>query len=167
MSVLRPLLLGLAALSLFAVPAAAEGSGGTTYASLPVEEPAITGSLPDAGDLRGTSSTFAGLIETGGIALRESAPTECLPDGLARVVADVAERFGPVSIESTHRSRGHNARAGGARRSLHLDCRAVDFRVKARARDVVAYLRSRPEVGGLKVYRTGIIHIDDGDRRSW
>jgi hypothetical protein len=31
----------------------------------------------------------------------------------------------------------------------------------------MAYLRSRPEVGGLKVYRNGIIHIDNGERRRW
>ena len=31
----------------------------------------------------------------------------------------------------------------------------------------MAYLRSRPEVGGLKMYRTGIIHIDNGERRTW
>ncbi len=167
MSVLRSLLPGLAALSLLPSPALAEGSGGMTYASLPVEEPVTTGSLPNAGSHRGTPGVLAGFVEAGGIALRETAPTDCLPGELAAVVAEVAERFGPVSIESTHRSRGHNARAGGARRSLHLECRAVDFRVQARARDVVTYLRSRPTVGGLKVYRTGIIHIDNGDRRSW
>ena len=81
------------------------------------------------------------------------------------VVADVATKFGLVSIESTHRTRGHNGRAGGAPHSLHLSCRAVDFRVRARSRGVMAYLRSRPEVGGLKIYRTGIIHIDNGERR--
>ena len=46
-------------------------------------------------------------------------------------------------------------------------CRAVDFRVRARTRGVMAYLSSRPEVGGLKVYGNGIIHIDNGSRRRW
>jgi hypothetical protein len=31
----------------------------------------------------------------------------------------------------------------------------------------MAFLRARPDVGGLKVYRNGIIHIDNGSRRTW
>jgi len=147
------------------------GDGGiippAQYASLPagdeIDDPAVTGSLPDALPLPG----FSSLVSQGAIILRDSAPTECIPDNLREVVASVAEKFGPVSVESTHRNRGRNWRAGGARHSLHLSCRAVDFRVRARARGVMAYLRSHPQVGGLKIYRNGIIHIDNGDRRSW
>lgn len=137
------------------------------YASLPsndrIDEPDVTGSLPNAKTLSG----FASLVSHGTITLRESAPTKCIPGNLRDVVASVAEKFGPVSIESTHRTRGRNWRAGGARQSLHLSCRAVDFRVRARARGVMAYLRAHPQVGGLKIYRNGIIHIDNGERRSW
>jgi uncharacterized protein YcbK (DUF882 family) len=114
-----------------------------------------------------TLSGFQGFVERGTVVLRASAPTRCVPGNLLAVVADVSARFGTVSVESTHRTRGHNWRAGGARQSLHLSCRAVDFRVRARAGGVMAYLRSRPEVGGLKIYRNGIIHIDNGERRSW
>jgi uncharacterized protein YcbK (DUF882 family) len=106
-------------------------------------------------------------VAQGTITLRASAPTNCLPGNLREVVADVASKFGPISVESTHRSSGRNWRAGGARHSLHLSCRAMDFRVRTRARGVMAYLRARPEVGGLKIYRNGIIHIDNGERRSW
>ncbi|WP_243371035.1 YcbK family protein [Microvirga solisilvae] len=142
------------------------------YSSLPsndrITDPASTGSLPDAGNLGSrTLSGFASLVAKGTITLRESAPTNCLPGDLREVVADVASKFGPVSVESTHRSSSRNWRAGGARHSLHLSCRAMDFRVRARARGVLAYLRARPEVGGLKIYRNGIIHIDNGERRSW
>lgn len=142
------------------------------YVNLPSEErmtdPASTGSLPDAGKPASRSlSGFHAHVTQGSIILRASAPTNCLPGDLREVVADVAAKFGPVSVESTHRSRSRNWSAGGARQSLHLSCRAVDFRVRARARGVLAYLRSRPEVGGLKVYRNGIIHIDNGERRSW
>jgi uncharacterized protein YcbK (DUF882 family) len=137
------------------------------YASLPSDEslndPGVTGSLPNARTLSG----FASLVSRGTITLRASAPTNCIPDYLREVVASVAEKFGPVSVESTHRSRGSNWRAGGARHSLHLSCRAIDFRVQARARGVMAYLRTHPQVGGLKIYRNGIIHIDNGERRSW
>jgi hypothetical protein len=119
-----------------------------------------------AGSTRGFS-TFDQQVARGAIMLRPRAPTTCLPGSLRNVVADVAAKFGAVSVESTHRTRGHNGRAGGARQSLHLSCRAVDLRVRSRSRGLMAYLRSRPEVGGLKIYRTGIIHIDNGERRSW
>jgi uncharacterized protein YcbK (DUF882 family) len=150
---------------------AGDGDGGiippAQYASLPtsdrIDEPDVTGSLPNAK----TFSGFASLVSHGTITLRESAPTKCIPGDLRDVVASVAEKFGPVSIESTHRTRGRNWRAGGARQSLHLSCRAVDFRVRARTRGVMAHLRAHPQVGGLKVYRNGIIHIDNGERRSW
>ncbi|QRM30628.1 D-Ala-D-Ala carboxypeptidase family metallohydrolase [Microvirga sp. VF16] len=166
MSMIGMFLLGLS-------PAAlkAGGDGGvippTQYASLPsgdqLKDPEITGSLPSAKTLSG----FASLVSEGTITLRASAPTNCTPGNLRDVVASVAEKFGPVSVESTHRTRGRNWRAGGARHSLHLSCRAIDFRVRARARGIMAYLRAHPQVGGLKIYRNGIIHIDNGERRSW
>ncbi len=141
------------------------------YSNLPSGDPATTGSLPGPGGLPDAGvrnpSGFQAQVAQGSITLRASAPTNCLPGDLREVVADVAARFGPVSVESTHRTRGHNRRAGGAGGSMHLACRAVDFRVRARARGVMAYLSARPEVGGLKVYRSGIIHIDNGSRRSW
>jgi uncharacterized protein YcbK (DUF882 family) len=137
------------------------------YASLPsndrLNDPGITGSLPNTRTLSG----FSSLVSQGTITLRASAPTNCVPGNLREVVASVAAKFGPVSVESTHRNRGRNWRAGGARQSLHLSCRAIDFRVRTRVRGVMAYLRSHPQVGGLKMYRNGIIHIDNGERRSW
>lgn len=120
-----------------------------------------TGALPR------TLGGFAAKVEAGAIWVRESAPTRCLPGDLTQVVAQVAERFGAVRIMSTHRSAARNRRAGGAPRSMHLSCRAIDFRVAAGGRQVLAFLRDHPEVGGLKLYRSGLIHIDDGERRSW
>ncbi len=158
----------------FSAPARAEGGDepAIQYVNLPandrLNDPATTGSLPNTSKQSfGGLSGFYSHVEKGSITLRASAPTKCLPGDLREVVASVAVKFGSVSVESTHRSRGRNWRAGGARQSLHLSCRAIDFRVRARARGVMAYLRSRPEVGGLKVYRNGIIHIDNGERRSW
>ncbi len=149
----------------------------TAYASLPsndkINETSTTGSLPNSNQLNSnqlgakTLSGFASLVAQGSITIRASAPTNCLPGDLREVVADVASKFGPVSVESTHRSSSRNWRAGGARKSLHLSCRAIDFRVRTRTRGVMAYLRDRAEVGGLKIYRNGIIHIDNGSRRSW
>lgn len=150
-------------------PARAEGDGPRErYASLPSDGGATTtGSLPDGTRPFRNFTSFASAVAQGGILLRDTTPTRCLPGSLTAVLADVSARFGTVSIQSTHRSHARNRRAGGARQSLHLSCRAIDFRVGSRARGVIAYLRSRPEVGGLKVYRNGIIHIDNGSRRSW
>lgn len=167
LAVMSALLLGLSPAS----PKAADEDAGVIpvahYASLPsndrMNDPDTTGSLPNAGTLSG----FASFVSRGTIILRASAPTNCIPGDLREVVASVAQRFGPVSVESTHRTRGRNSRAGGARHSLHLSCRAIDFRVRARTRGVMAYLRAHSQVGGLKIYRNGIIHIDNGERRSW
>jgi hypothetical protein len=159
-----PFVLGAIVIS----PARAEsGEPGTSYASLP-SDPEGTGSLPGAATpLITTATMFSAAVDHGGVLLRATTPTGCLPGNLKSVVADLSAKFGPVSLESTHRSRGRNFRAGGARHSLHLSCRAIDFRVRRHGRGVMAYLRGRPEVGGLKVYRNGIIHIDDGERRTW
>lgn len=164
------------AFGLLAVSARAESGGGeyppAQYVSLPsdnrVKVPGTTGSLPSA-DTVGprTLSAFYASVEQGSITLRESAPTHCLPDKLRDVITEISAKFGKVSVESTHRTSGRNWRAGGASQSLHLSCRAIDFRVTSRMSGVMAYLRSRPEVGGLKIYRNGIIHIDNGTRRSW
>ncbi|MBZ6078345.1 YcbK family protein [Microvirga puerhi] len=132
-----------------------------------MKAPAATGSLPQANGSLTPSARFNSFVGLGSIVLRSEAPTGCLPAALKDVVADVSAKFGSVSVESTHRSAGRNRRAGGADHSLHLACRAIDFRVHSRIRGVMAYLRSRPEVGGLKIYRNGIIHIDNGERRSW
>jgi uncharacterized protein YcbK (DUF882 family) len=131
------------------------------------EEPATTGSIASPGLSERTLSGFYDRVQTGAILVRDSTPTRCLPGNLKDVLAEVTARFGPVSLESTHRPRSVNRRKGGARNSLHIACRAIDFRVKARTAGLTAYLRSRPEIGGLKVYRNGIIHIDNGERRNW
>ncbi|HMB09144.1 YcbK family protein [Saliniramus sp.] len=112
-------------------------------------------------------SGFRKHVNAGAIVVRASTPTECLPHDLKGVLAKVAEEFGAISVQSTHRSPKRNRRAGGAPQSLHLDCRAIDFRVDARGREVMAWLREHPDVGGLKMYRNGVIHIDNGARRTW
>lgn len=123
----------------------------------------VTGSIDPTGGLRPEADDPAG----GRIVPRATAPMACVPGSLKAVLARVADRFGEVSVESTRRGHTHNRRAGGARKSLHLSCRAVDFRVRGRTKGLHAFLRAQPEVGGFKVYRGGIIHIDDGDRRRW
>lgn len=95
------------------------------------------------------------------------APQTCLPAKLKRVIYDVAEMVGDVRVISTFRDPSRNRRVGGATRSMHLECRAIDFFVPKPHKDLVAYLKSRPEVGGYKRYPWGFYHIDTGPRRTW
>lgn len=94
-------------------------------------------------------------------------PERCLPKDLLAVIYDVADTFGAVKMVSTHRSLPHNLRVGGAPRSFHLECRAIDFVVAGRTSGLESYLRSRAEIGGLKRYPLGFFHIDNGPVRTW
>jgi len=104
-------------------------------------------------------------LSGGGV--RWVASAGCLDSSLKAVVYQVASNYGPVTVNSTCRSKGHNRAVGGAPRSKHLSGSAVDFRVRGNIRAVYAYLRSSGSVGGLKHYGGGLFHIDNGDRRSW
>ena len=63
--------------------------------------------------------------------------------------------------------RRRNRMVGGKKRSYHLKCQAVDFRVKGNNRGLSRFLRSHPSVGGFKRYASGFYHIDTGPRRTW
>ena len=109
-----------------------------------------------------SSSRLSGNISTGG------KTTSCLPSDIKRVLNEAAARFGHLRINSTHRSHSHNRRVGGAPRSLHLECRAVDFAYHGSRRGaLIKFLRNHGDVGGLGVYGSGHIHIDDGPHRTW
>jgi hypothetical protein len=95
------------------------------------------------------------------------ASSGCLADPLRTVLKLVADVFGPLTVNSTCRSRQHNARVGGAPRSYHLTGNAVDFRVRDRYREVHGFLSRMRAVGGLTHYGSGVFHIDTGPRRSW
>jgi hypothetical protein len=103
---------------------------------------------------------------TGG-GVRWVASSGCLNGTLRSVLHSVAANYGPVTVSSTCRSRGHNARVGGARKSQHLSGNAVDFRVHGNVRGAYAYLAGVGRIGGFKHYGGGLFHIDSGPRRSW
>ncbi len=100
---------------------------------------------------------------------QDDTPDRCLPSELMNVIYDVAENFGEVQILSTFRDPERNRRVGGAPRSFHLRCQAIDFRVMGSHRDngLLEYLEARADVGGLKRYPLGFYHIDTGSRRTW
>ena len=99
--------------------------------------------------------------------LLSRAPFECIPDELKAVLGQVAERWGTVVVNSSHRSKAHNRRVGGKSRSFHLKCEAADFSVAGSHKGLVAFLRKHPLVGGYKRYPAGHFHIDVGPKRSW
>ncbi|MEL7048397.1 MAG: D-Ala-D-Ala carboxypeptidase family metallohydrolase [Pseudomonadota bacterium] len=101
---------------------------------------------------------------TGG-GVRWIASSGCLKPSLRNKVYRVAANYGRVTVNSTCRSKKHNRRVGGARRSQHLTGNAVDFRVHGNWRGAAAFLRSHP--GGYKHYGGGRFHIDGGSRRRW
>lgn len=107
------------------------------------------------------SSISAGTVRWG-------ASPSCLDARLRTVIDQVAANFGPVKVNSTCRSRSHNARVGGATRSKHLTGAAADFSISRKKTAVLGWLRRHPSVGGLKLYgRDGHFHIDTGPRRTW
>jgi hypothetical protein len=91
----------------------------------------------------------------------------CLNGTLRSVISSLASDYGPITVNSTCRSRSHNARVGGAPKSHHLDGDAVDFRIHSNASAAYASLRSNGSLGGIKHYGGGLFHIDTGPRRTW
>ena len=95
------------------------------------------------------------------------ASANCLASPLRSILAEVASLFGAVRVNSTCRSKAHNARVGGATHSYHLTGRAVDFRIAGNVKAVSQFLLSKKTVGGFKHYGFGVFHIDTGPRRTW
>ena len=96
-----------------------------------------------------------------------TASASCLDRTLRNIVVSLAASYGPVTVNSTCRSPGHNRSVGGAPKSKHLTGDAVDFRIHSNASAAYASLRNNGDVGGLKHYGGGLFHIDNGPRRSW
>lgn len=96
-----------------------------------------------------------------------NAPSKCVPAQLKSVLSIVAAKFGPVTVNSTVRSQKKNRKVGGKKKSWHLRCAAVDFRVHGKTKGLLSFLSKNPSVGGYKRYRAGFYHIDNGPKRTW
>jgi uncharacterized protein YcbK (DUF882 family) len=95
------------------------------------------------------------------------APSRCVPGSLIKVLKRVSARYGPITVNSTWRPRSKNRKVGGRSKSLHLSCRAVDFRVHGSSRGLARFLIAQREVGGFNRYPSGFYHIDNGPKRTW
>ena len=94
----------------------------------------------------------------------------CLKPGILRIIKTVERRYGkkPI-ITSAYRSPKRNRKAGGARNSTHIFCKAVDIQVEGISKwDLAKYLRTIPGRGGVGTYcRTRSVHVDTGSKRDW
>ena len=154
-------------ISLAAEPRPQPAEGPVVTASLaqpvpPVRPPVAT--PPQAAAPAATAPAAAappGAAPKGLIKADATASTDCLPVALRAVLADVASRFGEVTVVSTHQLNTGNHSAGSIREKLHTDCRAVDVRPdRTRIDEIKAYLRTRPEINGVESYRNGVVHMD-------
>jgi uncharacterized protein YcbK (DUF882 family) len=126
------------------------------------EGPIATASLAPALPMQpsGTGG-LQGAVTRGALKTSAAAPTECLPNELRAVLADVAARFGTITVVSTHQLTTGNHSAGSIREKLHHDCKAVDIRPeRGRIDEIKRYLSGRREIVGVESYRNGIIHMD-------
>lgn len=89
---------------------------------------------------------------------------------LMQLLARVQHHFGEaLHIVSGCRSKAHNRRVRGAKRSQHLHCKAADFQIRGVSKHTLAaYLKSMPGRGGVGIYcRSSYVHLDVGPVREW
>ena len=94
----------------------------------------------------------------------------CIKPELVKFIKIVERRYGrPAVVTSGYRSPSRNRRAGGAKNSMHIYCKAVDIQVKGVSKwDLAKYMRSIPGRGGVGTYcRTKSVHLDLGPKRDW
>ena len=89
-----------------------------------------------------------------------SAPLDCLPEALRTVLTALEARFGSVKVVATTHLQTQNHSSGSARANMHAACKAVDIKTSHEPKEVMAFLRSRPEVGGTNSYRNNVVHFD-------
>jgi Peptidase M15 len=130
-------------------PVPSNGQAVASLGTAPVESAPTPQAPPSAGPIKWVASA------------------NCLASPLRAILAEVAALFGAVRVNSTCRSRAHNARVGGASRSYHLTGQAVDFRIAGNPKAVSRFLLDKKTVGGFKHYGFGVFHIDTGPRRTW
>lgn len=112
-----------------------------------------------------------GKLSPNGLRLQHSnVQVACLKQGVLRILKQVERHYGkkPI-ITSGYRSPKRNRRAGGARNSQHIFCKAVDIQIEGVSKWKLAkYIRTIPGRGGVGTYcRTKSVHIDIGSVRNW
>lgn len=94
----------------------------------------------------------------------------CIRPEILQLIDIIERNYGKNTIvTSGYRSPSRNRRAGGARNSMHIYCKAVDIQVEGVSKwNLAKYIRSIPGRGGVGTYcRTKSVHIDIGPKRDW
>jgi len=112
-----------------------------------------------------------GRISANGIRVQhEKVQVACLKPGVLRMLKQVERHYGrkPI-VTSGYRSPKRNRRAGGAKNSMHIYCKAADIQVEGISKwQLAKFLRTLPGRGGVGTYcRTRSVHIDTGSKRDW
>ena len=127
---------------------------------------------PENGDRTQLASLGSlGRLSPNGLRLQhEKVQVACLKQDILQLLAIIERHYGkkPI-ITSGYRSPKRNRRAGGAKNSMHIFCKAVDIQVEGVSKwDLAKYLRTIPGRGGVGTYcRTRSVHIDTGKVRDW
>lgn len=127
--------------------------------------------VPQATVTRVASAGSLGRLSPNGLRLQHSkVQVACLKPGVLRILNIVEKHYGkkPI-ITSGYRSPNANRRAGGARNSQHIFCKAVDIQVEGVSKWKLAqFIRTIPGRGGVGTYcRTKSVHFDTGSVRDW
>ena len=152
----------------------AAGNGGLPGVKSNAELFGINESEQDDDELRATQvaavGSFGRLSPNGLRVQHDKVEVSCLKPGVLKILKIVERRYGskPI-ITSGYRSPKRNRRAGGARNSQHIFCKAADIQVEGVSKwDLAKYLRSIPGRGGVGTYcRTKSVHFDIGSKRDW
>ena len=83
----------------------------------------------------------------------------------------IASEYGKsFTIVSGYRDPKHNKKAGGADKSEHMNHNAVDIHLDDKSIESTlkfVAISSKNGIGGIGVYKPGVVHIDIGSRRYW
>ncbi len=112
-----------------------------------------------------------GRLSPNGLRVQHSkVQVQCLKPRVLQLLKLIERRYGskPI-ITSGYRSPKGNRRAGGASKSQHIYCKAVDIQIEGVSKwELAKYVRSIPGRGGVGTYcRTKSVHIDIGSKRDW
>lgn len=115
-------------------------------------------------------SGLARLAPNGLMVQRPDVQTSCFQPDLVSIIKAVETRFHTkIVVTSGYRSPSHNLRVNGAKKSMHLQCKAADILVPGADKFQVAnFVRGLPNRGGVGTYcHTAAIHVDTGRQRDW
>lgn len=127
---------------------------------------------------KGDEILFRGLQSTGGPSMGGAASDlDFAPRVDQRVNSDIAQKVERIEsdsgkdflITSGFRDAARNAGAGGATGSAHTRGNAVDIQFNGNEADTAAVIESAKKagIGGIGVYRPGMLHLDTESSRAW